>query len=68
MDSKLRYKKHLKDAANKGLITVLALRRLRAMSPRTTRRLFNATVIPVVNYALTVWMHAISNKARKILN
>ena len=68
MDFKLRYKKHVKNAANKGLTAVLALRRLRAMSPHTTRRLFNATVIPVIDYASTVWMHAISNKARKILN
>ena len=38
------------------------------MSLYTIYRLFNATVVLVIDYTLTVWMHAINNKARKILN
>jgi hypothetical protein len=29
-----------------------------ALLPATARQLFNATVAPVVDYALTVWAHA----------
>jgi hypothetical protein len=50
MDSQLRYKQHIATATSKGLLAALALKRLRLVSPLTARRLFEATVAPVVDY------------------
>jgi hypothetical protein len=40
----------------------MELRRLRGLSPSTTRQLFTSTVAPVVDYACSVWMHAFKDK------
>jgi hypothetical protein len=58
MDTQLRYKKHILRAANRGLQAALSLKRLGMLSPRVARQLFHSAVIPVVDYANTVWMHA----------
>ena len=68
MDSQLRYKQHIARAATKGLQAAMALRRLKMISPRTARQLFEATVAPVVDYASSVWMHACGEKATQCLN
>ena len=57
MDAKLKYREHLARAASKGLEAVLELKRLKGLSPATTRQLFTATVASVVDYASNVWMH-----------
>jgi hypothetical protein len=54
MDSRLRYQEHTARAATRGLQTAMALKRLRGLSPSVTRKLFNATVAPVVDYASSV--------------
>ena len=54
MDSKLRYKNHVKRISNKGLKAALALKQMRALSPPTARQLFIATVAPVINYASSI--------------
>ena len=54
MDAELWYKQHVTKAATKGLIAVMALKRLRIVSPLTIRQLFRATVAPVVDYALNI--------------
>jgi endonuclease/exonuclease/phosphatase family metal-dependent hydrolase len=54
MDTQLRYKQHIAATAAKGLLAALALKRLHLTSPNTTRRLFAATVAPVIDYASNV--------------
>ena len=49
MDSRLRYQEHAARAATKGLQAAMALKRLRGLSPSVARKLFNATVAPVVD-------------------
>lgn len=68
MDSRLRFKEHIANAATKGLIAAIALRRLRMVSPQIARQLFRATVAPVVDYASSVWMHTCGAKATQYLN
>jgi len=68
MDAELRYKQHVIKAATKGLIAAIALKRLRIVSPLTARQLFRATVAPVVDYALNIWMHICGGSAIAIIN
>lgn len=68
MDAELRYTQHMANAATKGLRAVMALRRLRMVSPSTARQLFAATVAPVVDYASNVWKHAYGGKSSSSLN
>lgn len=68
MDSELRYKQQVANAATKGLIAAMALRRLRMLSPSTARQLFTTTVAPGVDYASSVWMHACKNSAMASLD
>jgi ribonuclease HI len=68
MDSELRYKQQIANAASKGLRAAMALRRLRAASPSTARQLFVATVAPVMDYASSVWMHACRGEATPTMN
>jgi hypothetical protein len=58
MDAELRYHKHLAAAATSGLTAALALKRLKNLSPRVARQLFDSTVVPAMDYASSVWMHA----------
>ncbi|KAM9874682.1 zinc knuckle [Verticillium dahliae] len=68
MDSGLRYQKHMASAAAKGLTAVMALRRLKLLSPRVARQLFMATVAPAMDYASNVWTHARRAKETGWLN
>ena len=68
MDSELRYKNHIADTAAKGLKAALALKRLKAISPSSARQLFNATVVPIVDYASSVWMHVLNISIKRALN
>ena len=68
MDSRLRYQEHTARAATRGLRAAMALKRLRGLSPSVTRKLFNATVAPVVDYASSVWMHARRASTERVLN
>lgn len=67
MDTRLRYQEHTARAATKGLQAAIALKRLRGLSPSVTRKLFNATVAPVVDYASSVWRHARRASAERVL-
>jgi hypothetical protein len=67
MDSRLRYQEHTARAATRGLQAAMALKRLRGLSPSVTRKLFNATVAPVVDYASSVWTHTRRASAEKVL-
>jgi hypothetical protein len=64
MDSGLWYRTHVARTATKGLSAALALKRLRMLSPAPTGQLFIATVAPVLDYALNVWMHAVHELAK----
>jgi hypothetical protein len=68
MDSELRYAQHIGKATTKGLLAVMALKRLRLVSPSTARQLFGATVAPVVDYASNIWMHACGCKGMALMN
>ena len=54
MDAQLRYKEHIVSVSSKGLLAAMALRRLGPVTPATARRLYKATVIPVMDYACEV--------------
>ena len=54
MDLELQYRSHIADIAAKGLNAALALKRLKAIPPASARQLFNATVVPIVDYASNV--------------
>jgi hypothetical protein len=68
MDSELWYAQHIRKATTKGLLAVMALKRLRLVSPSTARQLFGATVAPVVDYASNAWMHACGCKGMALMN
>ena len=68
MDSALRYRNHIARTATKGLNAALALKRLKMLSPVSARKLFNATVAPVIDYASNVWMHAAKESGMATLN
>ncbi len=62
MDAKIKFKEHAARASSKGLEAALELKRLRGLTPATARQLFTSTVVPVVDYASNVWMHAFKDK------
>ncbi|KAM3547880.1 hypothetical protein ARSEF4850_009746, partial [Beauveria asiatica] len=62
MDSRLKYKQHIARASTKGLEAAMELKRLRGLSSATARQLFTSTVVPLVDYASSVWMHAYQDK------
>jgi hypothetical protein len=68
VDSRLRYQERTARAATRGLRMTMALKRLRGLSPSMTRKLFNATVAPVVDYASPIWTHARGVRAERALN
>ena len=67
MDSGLRFKNHIKKISGKGLRAALALKRMRALTPLAARQLFNATVVPVIDYASSIWMHAVGSATVKTI-
>lgn len=58
IDTQLRYIQHLAKPTNRGLLAVLAFKRLRLVSPLTAGQFFGATVEPVVDYVSNVWTYA----------
>jgi hypothetical protein len=62
IDAKLRYKEHIWRAASRGLEAAMELRHLGCLATSTARQLFTSTVVPVVDYASNVWMHAYKDK------
>ena len=67
MDSELRYKNHVKKTSAKGLNAPLALKRMYALTPLSARQLFGSTVAPVVDYASSIWMHAMGAATTKTM-
>ena len=55
LDQRLRYREHIGNVAKKGVLATLALKRLRNLRPETVRRLYNSTVVPVIDYASVIW-------------
>ncbi|KJZ68272.1 hypothetical protein HIM_12337 [Hirsutella minnesotensis 3608] len=62
MDDELRFQEHMVKAAANGLNAAVGLRRLKMLSPRVSRQLFEATVAPAMDYASNVWTHALRAK------
>ena len=54
MDVELRFGKHTAKAAERGINASLALKRIKGMSTKTSRQLYQATVEPGMDYALLV--------------
>ena len=67
MDSRLRFKSHVKKILTKGLKVVLALKRMRTLTLAAARQLFNATVAPVIDYASSVWLHTLGPTTTKTI-
>jgi hypothetical protein len=57
-DAQLRFRKQVQRTVSTGMQATLALSTMTALLPATAGQLFNATVVPVVDYASTVWAHA----------
>jgi len=66
MDARLKYKEHIWRAESRGLEAAMELRHLGGLSTSTARQLFTSTVVPVVDYASNVWMHAFISPPHKI--
>lgn len=66
-DRQLRFKHHIARVATRGLRAVMALKRLRMLSPSTTRQLHQATVAPVVDYAAFIWAPFITATLTRLL-
>lgn len=60
LDQKLNYKAHIAQASKKGVNAALALKRLKNLRPKTARRLFQAKVVPVIDYASVIWSPGLS--------
>ena len=67
LDSKLRYKNHIKRISYKGLKAAFALKRMRVLTPSSAHQLFGATVAPVIDYVLSIWMHSLGTSTSKIM-
>jgi hypothetical protein len=57
-DTQLRFKEHFIKAISKGIRAALALGRMTVLLSSAARRLFTATVAPVMDYASNIWVHA----------
>ncbi|KFG84101.1 hypothetical protein MANI_004507 [Metarhizium anisopliae] len=62
LDYRLKYRQHIAYAASTGLEAAMEPKRLNGLSAGTARQLFTATVVPAVDYASNVWMHACKDK------
>ena len=62
LDPELRYHLHMARAAKRGTKAALALSRLRGLPTAISRRLFYATVVPVMDYAAPVWYPKATDK------
>ena len=67
IDLRLCFKNYIKKILIKGLIIVLAPKRMRILTPAAARQLFNAIVAPVIDYVLSVWMHTLGPATTKII-
>ena len=67
IDSELRFKNHIKKVSIKGLKAVLALKRMRTLTCAAARQLFNTTVVPIIDYASSVWMHILGPATTKTI-
>ena len=54
-DQQLRWRAHVQRAATRATKTCLAIGRLRHLRPKQMRQLYQACVIPQLDYASTVW-------------
>ncbi|KAM3554291.1 hypothetical protein ARSEF4850_006531 [Beauveria asiatica] len=68
IDTRLKFRQHIAEAASTGLEAAMELKRLRGLSARTARQLFAATVTPIVDYASNVWMHAYKDRLMGPIN
>ena len=68
LDQKLKYHEHIGNVVKRGVVAVLALKRLRNLRPETARRLYISTVTPVVDYASVIWAPNASQTVLKQLD
>ncbi len=60
LDQKLNYKAQIARASQKCINSALALKRLKNLCPEMARRLFQAKVVPVIDYASPIWSLGLS--------
>lgn len=68
LDQKLNYKAHIAHASQKGVNAALALKKLKNLRPETAQRLFQAKIVPVVDYASPIWSPDLSASLINKLN
>ena len=68
LDQKLNYKAHIARACLKRVNAALALKRLRNLQPEIAQRLFQAKVVPVIDYASLIWSPGLSMSLINKLN
>lgn len=68
LDQRLQYQKYISKAAKKVVLAILALKRLKNLRPKTVKRLYNSTMIPVTDYALVIWAPNASKSALSLLS
>lgn len=68
LDQKLNYKAHIAQAFQNGINSALALKKQKNLRPETARRLFQAKVVPVIDYASPIWSPGLSMSLLNKLN
>lgn len=55
LDEKLKMDDHVAKVTTKAFKQCLAIKRLKGVRPRAMRQLYNATVVPITDYAASAW-------------
>lgn len=55
LDKKLKMDNHVAKVTTKAFKQCLAIKRLKGVRPRAIRQLYNATVVPITDYAASAW-------------
>ena len=61
-DKELRWKEHVQQAVKRATQVNIALGGIRHLRPEQMRQLYQACVVPIVDYASTVWHNPLKDK------
>jgi len=68
LDQEMRMKLHLARLGKRGINAALTLKRVRGISPKVARTLFNSKVASVMDYAAPIWSEGTAVAAKKPLD
>ncbi len=68
LDQKLNFKAHIAQAFKKGVNAVMALKRLENLRLETAQQLFQAKVVPAIDYSAAIWLPELSLRLIHQLN